>query len=248
MKIEDVISIEKTINEIQYEPNIFTVLYGEGNVIWGAIIKQPEWQKFFSLATIYRSIIDVDKKIKCSIVQAATLADDPVFSEWDPFGPPSENEWKAVYYIEDAIFRTGVLWDLLAQWFNISAKINMSNSKVYTQKLFHDAQQGKKPNLFAKKVYTYMSEEDNIDTEPWKGNHVFIKDYRDTMTHRNAPSVSTLSEYATNLRMPAVYLLKRLVEDYLQVSEFLKDLVAEFTSELPIPAISGKAENCPKTE
>lgn len=210
------------VESVQYEKNAFTVWYGDEKIIMGAIIPQEsEAQKFFSYATIYHTLLDVDWKIKISLLKAIDYAEAADFQTWNPIKPPSEDERMALYYVENAVFRTEVLWDLLAQMFNIKENLGKPIEKIYATQLFHDSQQGKKPNAFAKKVYEYMQQVDNSNVEPWEGNHAYIKELRDKLTHRNSPSVSTMSNFDMNFRMPAVYILKRVAEEYQQASVFI---------------------------
>lgn len=233
MKNDEVERIRSFLDSVQYKPDLFSVGFGEDKVIFGALFKdQPELQRFFSYATIYDSILDVDKKIKLSIIEATRWTDDIPFDEWHPLENPSNNEWRALYYTENAAFRVEVLWDLMAQLFNLKENLGKPYDKIYAEQLFHDNQQGKKPNLFAKKVYDYMKQEDDFEVDPWRGNYSYIKGFRDKLTHRNSPNISCVSDYATELRMPAIYILYRLTEDYMQVSRFIQEILSEITKDV----------------
>ena len=77
MKSEEAKYFLNIINEIQYEENAFTVWYGEDKIVLGAILfDSPEAQKFFSFATIYHTILDVDKKIKYSFKESIRWTDE----------------------------------------------------------------------------------------------------------------------------------------------------------------------------
>ena len=57
----------KILDSIKYTPNIFTIV-SEENVIIGALTPdEPPIQKFFSIATVYNSIVDVNDKIQFCI-------------------------------------------------------------------------------------------------------------------------------------------------------------------------------------
>ena len=157
MENEDVKKIKDYLSSVHYEPKLFTIGFDEEKYVFGALLKdQPGFQQLFSYNTIYESIVDIDKKIKHSIVLGTQFAEIPVGNEWNPFEKPSESEWEALYYTENALYRVSVLWDLLAQLFNIKENLGRPNDKIYAEQLFHNAQQGKKPNQFAKKVYSYI--------------------------------------------------------------------------------------------
>lgn len=232
MKNEEAEYLLGMVESVRYDENAFTIWYRDDKVIFGAIMHDnPEAQRFFDYATIYRTIVDLDWKIKISLKMAIDSADAISFEEWNPIAPPSEMEKMAIYYTENAIFRLAVLWDLLAQLFNLKEKLGKPFEKVYATQLFHDAQQGKHPHPFAVKVYSYMQQQDNKDVEPWEGNYAYMKEFRDKMTHRSSPNISSISNFSLELRMPMVYVLKRIVEDYKQVSEFISEIIREILSE-----------------
>src|SRR5699024_11433549 len=64
--------------------------------------------------------------------------------EHNMFEKPFGNERKAIYYIENMVFRTSTLWDTLAQLCNIFWGIKKPIDKIYTSSFFHDYSQGKK--------------------------------------------------------------------------------------------------------
>ncbi len=228
MKKDEAKYLYDIIDGISYDPNAFTIWYGGDKVILGALLHDnADAQKFFSYATIYHTILDIDKKVKFSLYEAIKHADGADFDNWNPISPPSDNEAKSIYYTENAVFRTAILWDMLAQLYNIKGEKGKPIEKVYATQLFHDAQQGKRADPFAQKVYNYMTQTDDMDDEPWKGNYAFIRDFRDKMTHRNSPNISTISDFAVELRMPMVFVLKRVTEDYSQVSAFIRALISE---------------------
>ena len=206
-------------------------MFGEDKFIMGAeFIDQPE-NKFFMYKTIYDTIIDLDEKIKKSFRLAIEWEYQSDIKEFNMFLIPSEEEREAIYYTENAIFRTSVLWDLLAQLYNIRNKNNENPEKVYYKTLFHNETQGSQPNEFAAAVYSYISEaEDENDNQnpdgAWRGNHKYVVDYRNKMTHRNSPNVSSASSYAIQLRMPMRYVLKRSIEDYCVAADFIQKLMA----------------------
>lgn len=232
MKKEEAEYYQGVIDSVNYDSNIFTIWYSKEKVIIGAFIQDnSKVNNFFNYASIYDTIIDTDRKIKFSLQEAIKLAENPSFEEWNPVQAPSFEEYTAIYYTENALFRIMILWDLLAQMFNIKAGIGKPFDKVYAAQIFHDAQQGKKSNPFAKKVYEYMIQNENTDVEPWEGNHTYLKDYRDKMTHRSSPNMTSFSDYSLELRLPVIYVLKRVVEDYKQVSDYIQEIVNDIVKD-----------------
>ena len=70
-----------------------------------------------------------------------------------------------------------------------------------------------------------MTQEDSSETEPWEGNHGYVREFRDKMIHRSTPTLSSISNFSFELRMPVAYTLKRTIEDYIQVSYFLHEII-----------------------
>ena len=225
---EDIKRIVELLSSIQFDQDLFKLYIDQDTVVFGAIVKDiPKVNRFFSYKTIYDSIIDTAKKAKRSIILGIQFAEKVDLDEWDPFTEPPEEEWMAMYYMENALFRVSVLWDLLAQMYNIKKNIGKPNDEIHCERFFHNAQQGKGAKPFAVKVYSYLAQEEDKKTIGFTGNHSFIKGYRDQMMHRNSPSVSTYSDFGMGIRLPALYYLTRLTEDFAQVSQFIKELVSE---------------------
>lgn len=47
------------------------------------------------------------------------------------------------------------------------------------------------------------------------------------MTHRNSPSITTLSNFDFDFRPPTMFVLKRAAEVYIKVAEFINMLLKE---------------------
>ena len=224
---------------VQYNPNLFKVYIGEGKYVMGYMSSNPDDnpdKSFFMYKTLYDTIVDLDGKIKKSFDLALRWEYSSNIDHFNMVRTPSVVEKEAIYYTENAVFRISALWDLLAQLYNVKYKNNRNPEKVYYQTLFHNDTQGKHPNPFAQKVYAYITqaEEENRvyeDSEFWVGNHRYVAEYRDKMTHRNSPNVPTMSNYAFELRMPMRYVLKRAIEEYVKASEFIKQLLDEIISD-----------------
>lgn len=70
-----------------------------------------------------------------------------------------------------------------------------------------------------------------MDTTPWGGNHAYVTEFRNKMTHRNAPSISAINQYAQEMRPPTMYVLIRVIEDYVQVSRYIEELLSQIDFE-----------------
>lgn len=221
----------ETIKSVKYDHNAFMVRYSNDKVVFGIVSKDLSSEsQFFVYKSIYDSILDADINIKFSLMQAIRIVDSTNFQKWNPILPPSKDEKIAIYYIENAIFRTEILWDLLAQLVNIKEKMNTPTDKIYAKTLFNNACQ-KDPNSFVTRVYAYMDQKDNTESDTWEGNYEYIKTIRNKLTHRNSPNISTVSNFNLNLRDHPIYILKRLVDDYKQVSVFVLEYISKILTE-----------------
>lgn len=224
--------LHSLVDSVQYDANLFKIFIGEDKYIMGGASSNldDDLSDFFVYQTIYDSIIDLDNKIKKSFNNAIKWEYRSDINNFNMVNTPTDEENEAIYYTENAVFRTVILWDLLAQLYNVKYKLHINPEKIYYYNIFHNGSQGKHPNPFADKVYSYLTEvEDNEYTyeknEMWKGNHKYINDYRNKMTHRNSPNVVAISNYDIVLRPPMRYVLKRCIEDYVKASEFIRELL-----------------------
>ena len=93
MRSETAEIFQNLVKSVQYDENAFTVWYGNEKILVGAFIHdQPEIQRFFDYATIYHTLLDLDRKIKTSFQMAIEFAEDADFDHWNPISPPSERE------------------------------------------------------------------------------------------------------------------------------------------------------------
>lgn len=232
--------LRKLYESIQYDPDLFKVYIGEDKYVMGYMSPDSDYnpdKSFFMYKTLYDTIVDLDRKIKKSFGLALRWEYSSDIERFSMVSPPSAEEEEAIYYTENAVFRTSALWDLLAQLYNVKYKDNKNPDKVYYHTLFHNNTQGKRPNPLAQKIYAYITEVEDEERvyekdEFWTGNHEYVSAYRNKMTHRNSPNVATISNYAFELRMPMRYVLKRVIEDYVKASEFIKLMLEEIISGL----------------
>ncbi len=218
-------NVEKVIRDISFDIDKFTPWWSEEKIIIGELSTNPKTKQFWAISTILKSIVDVDLKIKYSLHLAAELAEVEDFKALNPFKTPPENESLAHYYVENAVFRLEILWDLLAQFYNVLIENGTPPDKIYSTQFFHNLQQGDTPDEFAKRVYEYFNEEDDENGDTWTGNHAFLKDFRNKLTHRCSPNVTSINNFALELRLPAALVLDRLVLDYRQAAMYINELI-----------------------
>lgn len=220
------------INSIQYNNKRFKLMFDDNKYIFGIVSgKQSStpapFSKLMQYKTLYDTLRDLDYKIKISFVKAIELSYSDVFKDFSLFGESSMEEQNTYYFIENALFRTSILWDLLAQFYRLYYEIEIEATKVYYNRIFNPENSvNDKFKEKSKKIYEYINQEDNTDCEgEWKGNHAFVNAQRNKMTHRNSPNVGVMSDFDVNLKIHPAFMLKRIIEDYKTVSIFLSEIL-----------------------
>ena len=54
------------------------------------------------------------------------------------------------------------------------------------------------------------------------------------MTHRNSPNVAVMSDYDTNLKQHPVFLIKRILEDYIVATKYIKEILDKIEKEVMV--------------
>ncbi len=225
------------IDSVQYIPDAFTIYQNDDKYIFG-ITSIPgvdvPLAKILEYKTLYDTLLDLDGKIKYSLNTALEYAYfRSVLVDFNPMKQPEGEEWMAYYYIENAAFRTSSMWDILAQFYRVRYDIAIAFDKVYYKKIF-DPSKGYCTEFqsIAEAIHAYIKEKNNTDCDDaWKGNHGFMDEYRNKMTHRNSPNVTVASDLDLNFKHHPTFILKRLVEDYVQAFRFISDILKEATKE-----------------
>lgn len=226
--------LEELISSVSYQPDRFRLYIGKDRYLFGTLSpddKETVISRLMQIKTLYDTLKDLDWKIKVSLEKSLKFAyTKSVQEDFNPIKATSEEENYAYYYLENALFRTSTLWDILAQLYRLFYKIDVRTDKVYYNKIFNpNSNHSNKFKDKANEIYNYINEDNNtyIDGK-WKGNHKFINNHRNKMTHRNSPSITSMSDFDFNFKNPPNYILKRLIEDYTVVSEFISEILDEF--------------------
>lgn len=226
------------LSEVSYNPNRFKLMIGEDKFLFGAIFandNEAPFGKLMQYKTLYDTLKDLNWKIKLSFDKAIKYAySEPVQNDFSLFKTESDQERWAFYYIENALFRTSSLWDMLAQLYRLFYNIDISKERVYYKKIF-DPSLDYSNNFKAKatEIFNYISQDNDIDCEgDWKGNQTFSNDLRNKMTHRNSPNVAVMSDYDMNLKKHPAFQLKRIIEDYVVASKYIKEILNDIENEI----------------
>ena len=226
------------LSQVTYNPDRFKLLIGEDRYLFGVVSAEDNETPFSRLMqykTLYDTLIDLDWKIKLSFEKAIEYAySESVQNNYSIFKIETEEEQQAFYYIENVLFRTSSLWDLLAQFYRLFYKIDVPKERVYYNKLFNpDLGFSDKFKMKATEINLYFEEIDDTDCDgEWKGNHIFVNRIRNKMTHRNSPNVAVMSDYDTNLKQHPVFLIKRILEDYVTATKYVKEILDEIEKEV----------------
>lgn len=228
------------LSQVTYNPDRFKLLIGEDRYLFGVVSAEDNETPFSRLMqykTLYDTLIDLDWKIKLSFEKAIQYAySESVQNNYSVFKTETVEEQQAFYYIENALFRTTSLWDLLAQFYRLFYKIDVPKERVYYRKFFNpDLSFSNKFKMEATEINAYFEEIDDTNCGgEWKGNHSFVNDIRNKMTHRNSPNVAVMSDYDTNLKQHPVFLIKRILEDYVTAAKYIKEILDEIEKEVMV--------------
>lgn len=143
------------------------------------------------------------------------------------------------YYTENIMFRLTALWDLLAQLCNSTFQLNEHSDSISYKSFFKKYSTFKKNhslNKLSKSVKYYINENDeDSSTDPWRGNHNYVNELRNSFTHRLNPHIFTFHnasfEKSKNenagiiFPAPPIYEIKRILEDYSKVCKYIEKTI-----------------------
>ena len=234
-KQEEIEYLLNIVNKVRYSKNRFKLMCGEEKYIFGVVsgtnMSEPApFSKLMQYKTLYDALRDLDYKVKLSFFKAIELSySDEIMRNFSIFKENTIEEMDTYYFIENALYRTSILWDILAQLYRLFYDVEIETTKVYYSKMFNpNNKMNDKFKYKAKDIYDYIEQEDNTESEnEWEGNHAFVNECRNKMTHRNSPNVGVMSDFDINLKSHPVFILKRIIEDYGQVSVYLSEILAK---------------------
>lgn len=216
--------LKEIIDAVVCIPNVFRVrIENTDKFIFSISTNDEKTEEWYAVAAIYDSICEIDAQIKYAFKEVIKYELPETLENYNPFSKMDNDEREAFYHIENIVFRTSVLWDLLAQLCNVIYDTKLDPYHIYYKKYFEKYAEGDGSFEIANAIKEYLNEEDTQEheTKPWIGNHAFLTEYRNQMTHRIYPNVSSISKFGMTLRPPALFVLHRVIEDYYKVSYFL---------------------------
>ncbi|NRR04788.1 hypothetical protein HP570_21475 [Brevibacillus sp. RS1.1] len=169
----------------------------------------------------------------------------------------TQDDRTVYYFIENGIYRLFSLWDTLAHLYHFYYELDFETEKIHYFQIFNlDYKRtfmGKvqckideivtKPNdncvYFIEQKFIeichYIRQKNEYVNGQWTGNHRYLKNIRNQFTHRDNPhDFSSLNYAQQGVMMPDAPLLelKRAIDDYLTVYEYICNVWKLITSEL----------------
>ena len=71
-----------------------------------------------------------------------------------------------------------------------------------------------------------------IVRENGKEINSYVNDIRNKMTHRNSPNIAVMSDYDMNFKQHPTFIIKRILEDYVTASKYMKEILDEIEKEV----------------
>ena len=225
------------INEYKFHNDRFKIFVESDKYIGGFLSSKNNKDHPLNIINncraVYLSILDFYSAIKFSIENALVYSYDENVNSFEKFkmfgdGYSSQEELFAYYFLNNAIYRLSSLWDFLAQFYNSLYGLINDNRKIYYEAFFNSY----KDNYAEfKQISNYLSEliDSNESSEPyrkWSGNHKYLKNYRNKMTHINSPSITTISNYDFNIKDHPLVILKRLCDEFNTLCSFIDTAVS----------------------
>lgn len=239
--IKEIEYLKSKLSEIKYDENRFNIfIKGSNKFILGIMTptnqnKETPLSKFMKFKTLYDTLKDLDLKIKISFEKGIEYSYSKSVRNFFPFNNyQTDEEVLAYYFIENALFRTSSLWDILAQLYCLNYDVQIDITKIYYNKIFNPKlSYSRKFKEDACIISNYLREHDFIDSDKeWQGNHKYANNCRNKMTHRNSPNVLALSDYDFNLKDHPAFMLKRIIEDYNTVSKYIDEILTKIEETL----------------
>lgn len=234
---EDKIILDKLLNEYKIEIKNFHINLENNKYVSGILGNVNEKiKKVFKYNHFVESINDLSEKTKKSIDKCIESYQNTNIKNFNPIeNIISEEENNAYYYMENALFREIILWDSLAQLYNLYYNMNVEVDKIFYKKVIKELSLKNIKEIDFNEILEYLNEpfsiiENNID----KGIHECINNKRNQMTHRFSIAITAFSENskenATLRAMPD--LVYKIAKDYNTVQKYLVQIIDMILKEI----------------
>lgn len=223
----------KEINGYEFDNDYYQLRLASDHskIIFGIYSQHDDKiSKIVKCRNVFLSIKSMQKAIRYSLQQAMYYSYHEKVNSFDNFQFISEwyasdEEFLAYYFLDNAIFRVSSLWDMLAQLYNIIYDIGKDVHGINYHNFFKN---NKDTYQEFQKIYEYFEEDEPEDIKYqsdaiWKGNHQFLKDYRNMQTHIRTQSLTGMSNLDFNIKTHPLIILKRTTDEFYSVCGFIDE-------------------------
>lgn len=220
--------------EVAFEKHRFTLreAYEEengdirytGKVISAIKDKDSNYEIYNATSEIYQTIVALCENISISFsfIYDGIARLHVEHPDWNPCNEPAANEKLTYYFIENVVYRTSVLWDLLAQLYNVYWGLNKKTTSIHAKIFFEECNEKDDLKGESNPIYSYFEEPD--DSNSWTGHFKFVKSYRNQLAHRLSPSINAFSKtFCMQIRQHPLSIACRVAEDYLKAIGFINE-------------------------
>ena len=234
---EEKITVEKLINEHKIKIDNFHIHLEKNryiSAVFGNVDKKIK--KVFKYNHFLESINDLSHKTKMSIEKCVEAYQDTDINDFNLMeNKISKKENEAYYYMENALFREVILWDSLAQLYNLYYDMGIDVDKIYYKKVIEKLSLKNIKEIDFDQILKYLKEPYSINEKDIdKGIHECISHFRNQMTHRFSIAITAFSENteesATLRAMPD--LLYKIAKDYNIVQKYLVQIIEMILEEI----------------
>lgn len=234
---KDKIVIEELINEYEIKIDNFHINLENNKYISGIFGNvNSNIKKVLKYKHFLESINDLSYKTKKSIEKCVEAYQKTNIKDFNPIGNQiSKEENDAYYYMENALFREVILWDSLAQLYNLYYDMGIDAEKIHYKNVIKQLSTQNINEINFDEILRYLKEDykiekNNID----KGIHKCISNVRNQMTHRFSIAITAFSENceksATLRAMPD--LVYKIAKDYNIVQKYLVQIIEMILKEV----------------
>ncbi len=137
----------------------------------------------------------------------------------------TKGEFECYYYLEDALYRIEMLWDALAQIYNIYSGKNLDAKDIFYKRFFKSLEQDESASalLNVLEITAYLSKNDDGSE-----THHRLVDLRNTTTHRYSLSVTGMTgvgEENLRVRESEVSLLCAICSEFNGTMYFMETIL-----------------------
>ena len=144
------------MNSVICIPDAFRIYCGIDKFIFSVMGEDTTVNEYFAVSAIYDSICYADEKIKYAFEQTLACDFPDTLKDYDPFSRPKEQEAKAMYHVENIVFRISILWDLLAQLCNVVFQTGINSEKIHYNRYFRNHAEGENAIPFCKEIFLVL--------------------------------------------------------------------------------------------